>query len=140
MSDPTLSEEERRLRDALRAEEEILPVRLTPADLERRSGERRRHRLVRRVELVVAAVVVIAVGLGAIWTFEHQGNTLTASEASVAPSAMIAGPISGPVSVTETFLTGPGLSLGRASLSLSEPNRRPHRSTLAAPGACAGTS
>ncbi len=92
MSDPTLSEEERRLRDALRAEEEILPVRLTPADLERRSGERRRHRLVRRVELVVAAVVVIAVGLGAIWTFEHQGNTLTASEASVAPSAMIAGP------------------------------------------------
>jgi hypothetical protein len=121
MSDPTLSQEERRLRDALRAEEESLPVRLVPADLERRSAERRRHRLVRRVELLLAAIVVLVIGVGGIWVLGHRGDAFTASEASIAPSPTIAGPISGPVSVVETFPTGPGLSLGRASLSLSDP-------------------
>jgi hypothetical protein len=61
-------------------------------------------------------MVVIAVGLGAIWTFGHHENAFTAN-APIGPSPMIAGP----VSVTETFPTGPGLSVGRATLYLSEP-------------------
>lgn len=115
MSDPTLTDEGRRLRDALRAEEETLPVRLTPEDLGRRADDRRQRRVVRRLELVVAAIGVLAVGLGSIWTFGLRGNSLPANTTPSAPSPMVAGPIS----VTETFPTGPGLSLGRATLSLS---------------------
>ncbi len=116
MSDPILTEEERRLRGVLRAEEETLPVRLRPEDLGHRWRERRRRSVVRRVEVLVAVVVVVAVGLGAIWTFGRQGDTPTADG-----SPMIAGPIS----VTETFATGPGFSIGRATLSLSEPKSSP---------------
>ena len=118
MSDPNFASEERWLRGAIRAEEAALPVRLRPAELGRRWAVRRRWRIVRRLELGAAAVVIAAVGLGAIWSFAHQGQPLV-----IQPP--IAGPVSpavaGPVYATATFATGPGLSVGRATLTLSQP-------------------
>jgi hypothetical protein len=111
MSDPILDGEERWLRGALRAEEESLPVRLRPEDLGRRLDARRRTRTVRRLQLLAGVVVVAAVGLGAAWSIAPHSNPLAV------PSAFIAGP----VSVTPSPATGPGLSSGRATLSLSQP-------------------
>ncbi|MFI5260028.1 MAG: hypothetical protein ACHQ01_10540 [Candidatus Limnocylindrales bacterium] len=114
MSDPIPAGEERRLRDALRAEEEMLPLRLVPEDLVRRWGERRRRHIVRRLQLVAALAVVAVVALGAAWSIAPHGPP-------PAVSAPPAGPIGGPISVTPSFSTGPGLSTGRATLSLSQP-------------------
>lgn len=110
MSDPILTEEERRLRDALRAEEETLPLRLQPEDLARKWGARRRTRIVRRLQLVAALAVVAVVALGAAWSIAPHGQ----------PPAVSA-PHAGPISVTPSFPTGPGLSTGRATLSLTQP-------------------
>lgn len=94
-----------------------------PPDAEKlgaNENERGRHPLLRRVQVLVAVVGVVAVGaagLGAIWTFGHLGSAPTANESPVGPSPMVAGPIF----VKETFPTGRGLSVGRATLSLSEP-------------------
>jgi len=116
MSDPLLTEEERWLRGALRAEEDAPPVRLSPEDLGRRWSERRRRGVVRQLELIAAAAVVVAAGLGAIWSFGHP---------LVTPTAEMSPPSAGGISVPETFATGPGLSLGHATLSLSEPKSAP---------------
>ena len=113
MSDPIVTEEERRLRDALRAEEDTLPVRLRPEDLGRRWGARRRTRIVRRLLLFAAVVVVAVVGLGTAWSIAPHGGP------PVVSSALIAGPIN----VTSSLTTGPGLSSGWATLSLSQPQR-----------------
>jgi hypothetical protein len=117
MSDP-ISREESWLRGALRAEEATLPVRLRPEDLGRRWGERRRRRTVRRVGLAAAAMVVVAVGLGAMWAMGQRGNPIESQP-------VVAGPISGPISYTQTPATGPGLSVGRATLTLSQPKSSP---------------
>jgi len=109
MSDPILTREERWLRGALRAEGETLPLRVEAGDLRRRWGERRRGRVVRRLELVAAVAAVLVVGLA--WRPWQADRLLTV--------------ISGPINVQWQPPTGPGLSAGRASLSLSEPQSAP---------------
>ena len=89
MSDPNFASEERWLRGAIRAEEAALPVRRRPAELGRRWAVRRRWRIVRRLELGAAAVVIAAVGLGAIWSFAHQGQPLVIQPPMAPPQSMI---------------------------------------------------
>jgi hypothetical protein len=132
VSDPILDGEERWLREALRAEEESLPVRLRPEDLGQRLGARRRKRIVRRLQLVAAVVVVAAVGLGAAWSIAQHGKPLAVSSApisgpvSVTPSPGTGSPwVNGLVSVTPWPAIGPGLSSGRATLTLSRPKSPP---------------
>ena len=120
MSDP-FAREEAWLRGALRAEEDALPVRLRSDDLGRLWGERRRRQVVRRLALVAAVVAVAAVGLGASWSLGPWGRSPQAQPPLSSPSSMVAGP----VTVTETPATGPGLSAGRATLTLDEPKSAP---------------
>ena len=119
MSDPILDREESWLRDALRAEEDALPVRLQPEDLGRQWADRRRRNVVRRFGLVAAVVVVVvaAVGLSASWSMWPWGRLPEAQPTVAGPSSVVAGP----VTMTETPATGPGLSAGRATLTLTEP-------------------
>ena len=97
-------------------------MRLRPEDLGRRLGGRRRKRMVRRLQLVAAVVVVAAVGLGAAWSIAQHVKPLAVSSApisgpvNVTPSPATGSPwVNGLVGVTPSPAVGPGLSSGRAT-------------------------
>jgi hypothetical protein len=120
MSDPIDAGDERRLRDALHAEVEALPLRLRPEDLGRRWEARSRGRIVRRLRLVAAVLVVAVVGLATAWSLVWSIGTHGTSAVPLTPPP--AGPIvAGPVSAGPAFANGPGLSTGRATLSITQP-------------------
>ena len=108
MSDPILTSEERWLRSALRAEGETLPVRVEAGSLRRRWGERHRSRSVRRLGLVTTVAAVAVVTLALAWHPWQPDNPLL-----VAMGGGINGQSQPP--------TGPGLSAGRATISLTQP-------------------
>jgi hypothetical protein len=108
MSDPMLTNEERWLQAALRTEAETLPLRIEPGDLRRRWSERRRTRIVRRLGLAATIAAVAVVGLAATWhPWQQNQPTLVA----------FAGGINGQPQLP----AGPGLSAGRATISLAQP-------------------
>lgn len=121
MSDSFDPMDERSIREALRAEVETLPVWLAPGDLNDRWAKRRQRRSVRMVQFVTLAVVVAVVALGATWSIIPHGSTAADLTAPPAGPAVVGPPHAGGVSVQPSFPAGPGLSTGRASLTLSEP-------------------
>jgi hypothetical protein len=105
---------ERSLRDALQAEVETVPVLLQPSELETRWAGRRRAGSVRRMQFVAIGVIAAVVALGATWSIIPHGSA----------AADLTAPPAGPVrAAPRVFPTGPGLSTGRASLTLSEPHK-----------------
>jgi len=108
MSDPILTSEERWLQAALRAEGDTLPLRVEAGDLRRRWSERRRGRIVRRLGLVAAVASVAVVALALTWRPGQQDKPLLVA---------MAGGING----QSQPATGPGLSAGRATISLTQP-------------------
>jgi len=112
MSDPILTSEERWLQAALRAEGETLPLRVEAGDLRRRWGERRRSRTVRRLGLVTTVAAVLVVALAVTWHPWQQDKPLLVA---------MAGGING----QSQLPTGPGLSAGRATISLTQPQSAP---------------
>lgn len=108
MSDPILTSEERWLQAALRSEGDTLPLRVEAGDLRRRWSERRRGRIVRRLGLVAAVASVAVVALALTWRPGQQDK----------PPLVAMG---GLINVPWQPPTGPGLSAGRATISLTQP-------------------
>lgn len=85
------------------------------------------HRLALVAAVVVVAVVAV-VGVGAVWSTTSNDSLIggpIGGVHSAATSPVVAGPVNGPIGVRSTPLTGPGLSSGRATLTLSQPQSAP---------------
>jgi hypothetical protein len=85
------------------------------------------HRLALVAAVVVVAVVAV-VGVGAVWSTTSNDSLIGGPIGgihSAAISPVVAGPVNGPIGVRSTPLTGPGLSSGRATLTLSQPQSAP---------------
>jgi hypothetical protein len=89
-----------------------------PEDFDR-GDTRRRARVTRRLQLVAVIAIVTVVGLGAAWSIAQHDQAPAAS--SERPPAVTAPAIAGPISAVASPETGPGLSAGRATLTLSTP-------------------
>jgi hypothetical protein len=89
-----------------------------PEDFDR-EDTRRRARVTRRLQLGAIVLIVALVGLGAAWSIAQRDQAPAASNQR--PPAVTAPAIGGPISAVASPETGPGLSDGRATLTLSMP-------------------